>query len=192
MAEEIALKPQQLLRKRTEVVPPAKTADEIAAEEAASKPKWYEPKAEEIAAVQALREGVARDLGGGSCSHEGRYPQRGDVRLSRDQEVVSAYARSFRELSAAMEHELTLGSLRRAHADYDTVIGEVEKWVDTLPAAYKAGAKDVLEQGTPEEVAGLVSEYKHTKTPPAITACSEGTPDANLRGSEEGSEKLKR
>jgi len=133
-----------------------------------------------------VREGVARDLGGGAVRTKAAIHNAVTYVFHEIKKSYQPTLDRFAELSAAMEHELTLGSLRRAHADYDTVIGEVEKWVDTLPAAYKAGAKDVLEQGTRKKSRGSSA---NTSTPRRrlLYACSEGTPDANLRGSEEGS-----
>lgn len=195
-AEEIAAEAAAVAAaaaKKDEVTPPApaKTAEETAAEEAADKPVWYKPKDEEVASVQ---------------KYESEWPDISVAEAIRTKaaihnavtyvfhEIKKTYQPTldrFSELSAAMEHELTLGALRRAHPDYDTVIGEVEKWADTLPAAYKAGAKDVLEQGTPEEVAGLVADYKKVKTPPVAPPAPKAPPTPISDAAKKAAEKLK-
>jgi hypothetical protein len=71
-----------------------------------------------------------------------------------------------------MAEQMALSALRGEHDDYDQVYDKVVSWVDTLPIAFKLGAKHVMAQGTPDEVAELISEYKRLHTDAAPGAAS--------------------
>jgi hypothetical protein len=73
----------------------------------------------------------------------------------------------FDEMSNVFAERLTLDTLQRAHPDYDAIYDGVVSWVDTLPAAFKHGAKQVMATGTPDEVAELIATYKASVTPKA-------------------------
>jgi hypothetical protein len=68
----------------------------------------------------------------------------------------------FAQLSQTMQEQLALGALRAEHNDYDAIYDNVVVWVDTLSPAFKRGAKQVMESGTPEEVNDLITAYKET------------------------------
>jgi uncharacterized phage infection (PIP) family protein YhgE len=81
-----------------------------------------------------------------------------------------------REKLESIEGELALGTLRRDHTDYDDIHAKVGAWVDTLPTFAKMGAKQVMAEGTPQEVSELIAEYK--KTHPVAAAAPQATAPA--------------
>jgi hypothetical protein len=97
----------------------------------------------------------------------------------------------FQEVSDAITDQLTLMTLRGQHSDYDSVVEKVGDWVETLPVPFRNGAKQVMESGTPEEVAALVAEYKKANpTAPAVVASGSPTPAATPRTGKQGSASL--
>jgi hypothetical protein len=76
--------------------------------------------------------------------------------------VYNPTLQEFSQLSQTIQEQLTLGALRSEHTDYDAIYDNVIAWVDTLSPAFKRGAKQVMESGTPEEVNDLISAYKET------------------------------
>jgi hypothetical protein len=76
--------------------------------------------------------------------------------------VYNPQLQEFAQLSQTMQEQLALGALRSEHSDYDAIYDNVVAWVDTLSPAFKRGAKQVMESGTPEEVIDLIAAYKET------------------------------
>lgn len=90
----------------------------------------------------------------------------------------------FKEMAEAMEGQLALTEIRVKNADYDTIRENVVKWIDTLPAFAKNGAKEIMETGTPEEVSEIIAEYRKANptaaagTAPAAAAATPAVPAA--------------
>lgn len=145
--------------------PAAATADAPADE---AKITWYKPTDEEIAAV---------------TEYEKEWPEQSKAEAIRVKaaaynvsqyvfaEIAKMYGPKlarFEEISVAMEDLLTTDALRGTHADYNTIRPEMAKWVETLPAYAKAGAKHIMENGTVDEASDLIAEFK--KSRPAAAA----------------------
>jgi len=82
----------------------------------------------------------------------------------------------FSEVSEQITSQLALQELRRENQDYDSIYDAVTAWVDTLPAPFRAGAKQVMEGGTTEDVNALIKEYK--KAHPTSAAATPAIPAA--------------
>jgi hypothetical protein len=78
------------------------------------------------------------------------------------------------EWADGVETQLALTQLRGSHSDYDTIVGKVRGWVDTLPGVFKNAAKTTLEGGTVEEVNELITEWRkaNPNDPAAATAAA--------------------
>jgi hypothetical protein len=71
----------------------------------------------------------------------------------------------------------TLSDLRTRNNDYDELHDNVVQWADTLTGFQKKAAKQVLENGTPEEVTELFAEYrKANPKAPALVAGTDVAP----------------
>lgn len=51
-------------------------------------------------------------------------------------------------------------AIRTAHSDFDAVLPEVEKWVDTHPKYLQTGMKQALTEGSAQDVIDVVGRYK--------------------------------
>jgi hypothetical protein len=134
-------------------------------------PQWYRPTDEEAATLKR---------------HEEQWPEISTAEALRTKvavynavqyvftkmgEVYGPVLRRFNDTADAIEEQLTLGALRSEHEDYDTIYGKVVAWVPTLPVAFRQGAERVMKEGTPEEVADLISTYKQSiAAPPSAAA----------------------
>lgn len=138
---------------------PAATPEATAA--AAEAPiEWYQPSEEEAALI-AQHEKDWPDIAAAQAIATKRAVYNAVQYVFKQiQKQYDPVLDRFGTVAEAIEDQLVLTDLRRAHADYDSVRGKVETWVDTLPGYQKNGAKAVLKEGTPEEVAELISEYK--------------------------------
>jgi hypothetical protein len=72
------------------------------------------------------------------------------------------------------ESTTMVGEIRKAHADYtDALHDEVVAWAGTLKGMRRAVAEKIIEEGEPQEVVDLISEFKQatgkTVTPAAVT-----------------------
>lgn len=61
-------------------------------------------------------------------------------------------------------HTATLAAIRETHSDYnDAMYDGVVEWVDTLTGFEQRVAKQVIEEGDPEDVVDLITKYKEAK-----------------------------
>jgi hypothetical protein len=81
---------------------------------------------------------------------------------------------TLQEQLRSVTNTLHVGELKAAVPDYsDSLESEVASWVDTQPAYLQAGMKQVMQQGTSEEVADLIGRYRAaTGTAPAAPAAT--------------------
>lgn len=61
-------------------------------------------------------------------------------------------------------HTATLAAIRETHGDYnDAMYDSVVEWADTLTGFEQRVAKQVIEEGEPEDVVDLITKYKEAK-----------------------------
>lgn len=72
-----------------------------------------------------------------------------------------------------------LSDLHEKVEDYDDVRDKVIDWVNNQPAYLQNAYKHVIQQGTPDEIADLVSRYKKETAPTTPTATTQ-KPEAEL------------
>lgn len=94
--------------------------------------------------------------------------------IRRRADVYNAVAYVFAEINKAyaplleravqtadlVDDQTVVSELRSRHKDYDDIYDKVVAWTDTLPIAFKRAAKQVIQSGTVDEVADLISTYK--------------------------------
>lgn len=151
---------------------PASTETTPAAE---VEPAWYKPSEEETQALADLEKNWPDIAAAQQIAIKQAVYNAVQYTFAQMQKVYNPQLQRFAELSDVISEQLALSALRGEHEDYDEVYDKVVQWVDTLPAAFKAGAKQTMEKGTPEEVAELISEYKRVH-PVAAPAAPAATP----------------
>lgn len=134
-------------------------------------PKWYTPSDEEAAALKQFRSewpdiANAQDV----AIKQAGYNVAQYV-FNELAKVYNPLLQSLVERTAAFEENMTLSLLHSAHPDYDDIYDKVVGWVETLPTAFRQGAKQVMESGTPDEVNELIATYKQQagEQAPAVT-----------------------
>ena len=74
---------------------------------------------------------------------------------------VEAYVRPLVEQLRTVGNNLHVGELKELVPDYSVDLEEsVATWVDTQPNYLQAGMKQVMQSGTPDEVADLIGRYR--------------------------------
>jgi len=168
---------------------PAPTAEAPAAPAAAPaappEPVWYQPSEEERTVLTELEKNWPDIAQAQNVAIKQAVYNAVQYTFNQIQKTYNPTMQRFAELSEVMSEQLALSALRGEHADYDEVYDNVVTWVDTLPGPFKAGAKLTMKEGTPEEVAELISEYKRTH--PGITpaAAAPAAPAAPVTGKTE-------
>lgn len=147
---------------------PAKTAADTA--DKVPEPQWFQPNEQEAALIKKFEDEWPDIAQANAVMLKQVSHNIVQWVFSEMAKVYNPTLKQFAEMSKVMQEQMTLSALRNEHSDYDEVYDNVVAWVDTLPAAFKAGAKQVMESGTPEEVVGLIDEYK--KAHPAAAAAS--------------------
>jgi len=106
--------------------------------------------------------------------------------IRRRAEMQVLQAQTFRELGKVLapivqtlqQSQVTshFATIRSAHADFDSVLPNVQAWVAKQPALYRPALERVLNQGTATEVVELVGAYKQavgqTGAVPVVPASS--------------------
>lgn len=106
--------------------------------------------------------------------------------IRRRAEMQVLQAQTFREIGKVLapivqtlqQSQVTshFATIRSAHADFDSVLPNVQAWVAKQPALYRPALERVLNQGTANEVVELVGAYKQavgqTGAVPAVPASS--------------------
>lgn len=106
--------------------------------------------------------------------------------IRRRAEMQVLQAQTFRELEKVLapivqtlqKSQVTshFATIRSAHADFDSVLPNVQAWVAKQPTLYRPALERVLNQGTATEVVELVGAYKQavgqTGAVPAVPASS--------------------
>lgn len=81
-----------------------------------------------------------------------------------------------------------LSDLHQAAPDYETLRDGVIEWVKTQPAYLQPAYKHVIQQGTADEVADLVSRYKQATAQPAAATTPKGAAAAKPAASKPDTE----
>lgn len=95
-------------------------------------------------------------------------------------EQVASQLRPMADTVDVLSNRTHLADLRGQVEDYDTVRDKVVSWVDQQPMYLQGGMKSVIQAGTADEVADLISRYrqatgetaKPAPTPPASVELS--------------------
>lgn len=154
---------------------PAAAADTPAEPQVPAEPQWYKPSAEEEAALKKYAEDWPDHVGPMQLHTKIAVYNAVQYVFSKMAETYNPILKRFGEMSDTIAEQLTLGALRSEHEDYDEIYNEVLQWIPTLPAAFRYGAEKVMKEGTPEEVAELITSYKDQKK---AAAAASGTPTA--------------
>lgn len=87
--------------------------------------------------------------------------------LAPIQEQVAPLAKQSEEQASAQH----FGQIATAHKDWSEVVNgdKFKAWVEAMPTYRRGGAKDVLDQGSAQDVVGLIGDFKKESgyTPPA-------------------------
>jgi hypothetical protein len=81
-------------------------------------------------------------------------------------EVASEFARLQAQVDQLMG-QTRQGELKSAVNDYDAVMPQVQKWIETQPAYLQSAYKQVIQQGSVDDVADLVNRYRKETGGPA-------------------------
>lgn len=145
--------------KPPEETPEAKAAREAA--EAALKP--YEPTPEEAQALEQFK----KDFPNEYAAVEARLKSVDRDINARVHAAVKGLVDTMTPRLAAVETtavnaeaERHFAALRTAHPDYDQVIEKVPAWIKTQPAYLQPAMQAVYDQGTTQDVAQLVADFK--------------------------------
>jgi hypothetical protein len=135
-------------------------------------PVWYQPTDDEKTILTDLEKNWPDIASAQQVAIKQAVYNAVQYTFNQIQKSYNPTLQRFAELSDVMAEQLALSALRGEHNDYDEVYDKVVAWVETLPFAFKAGAKHVMAQGTPDEVAELITEYKksHSAAAPNATA----------------------
>jgi hypothetical protein len=152
--------------------PPAGASEAPAAPQPPAEPAWYTPSDEEKTVLTDLEKNWPDIAAAQQVAIKQAVYNAVQYTFSQIQKTYNPALQRFADLSDVISEQLALSALRGEHADYDEVYDKVVQWVDTLPGPFKAGAKLTMTQGTPEEVAELITEYKksHVTATPAASA----------------------
>jgi len=92
---------------------------------------------------------------------------------------VAKYTQPLFEQMRTVGNTLHMGELKQAVPDYSEALeADVAKWIDTQPGYLQNGMKQVMQQGTSDEVADLIGRYRvasGTVTAPAAPAAQAPT-----------------
>lgn len=127
-------------------------------------PVWYQPSDDEKAILTDLEKNWPDIATAQQVAIKQAVYNAVQYTFNQIQRTYNPAIQRFAELSDVIAEQLALSALRGEHEDYDEVYEKVVSWVETLPVAFKLGAKQTMAQGTPEEVAELISEYKRTNS----------------------------
>jgi len=152
--------------------PPAGAAEAPAAPQPPAEPAWYTPSDEEKTVLTDLEKNWPDIAQAQQVAIKQAVYNAVQYTFNQIQKTYNPALQRFADLSDVISEQLALSALRGEHADYDEVYDRVVQWVETLPGPFKAGAKLTMTQGTPEEVAELITEYKksHPAATPAVAA----------------------
>ena len=170
---------------------PAAFAAAVAAAVAAAKPAEPAPAAAPAPAAEEKPITIDQFLSDDDKKTLGDYDKEwGEVSkaegIRRRAEMQVLQAQTFRELGKVLapivqtlqQSQVTshFATIRSAHADFDSVLPNVQAWVAKQPALYRPALERVLNQGTATEVVELVGAYKQavgqTGAVPAVPASS--------------------
>jgi hypothetical protein len=84
-------------------------------------------------------------------------------------EVASEFARLQAQVYQLIR-QTRQGELKSAVNDYDAVMPQVQKWIETQPAYLQSAYKQVIQQGSVDDVADLVNRYRKETGGPAPTS----------------------
>lgn len=174
-ADNAALRDQ--LKKAPAAPAEPKAADKAAdaAEAAPAEPKWYAPTTEESAAMDSFRKEWPDQAQAMDVMVKQAAYNVAEYVFNQLAKVYNPTLERFSGMSELIEEQLALMNLRSSHSDYDKIYDSVVAWVETLPTAYKRGAKEVMNSGTSQEVAELIDEYKAANPSAAAAAASAAT-----------------
>lgn len=153
------------------VTPAAPSSD---ATELPAEPEWYKPSDDETALLKQYETEwpdifKAQEIRTKKAAYDAVQ-----YMFHQIAKVYNPQLQRFAQLADTISEQLQYSAVRGEHEDYDQIYDSVVAWVDTLPAAFKAGAKLTMENGSPQEVTELISEYKkqHPNQPatPAVLA----------------------
>lgn len=93
---------------------------------------------------------------------------------------VAKYTQPLFEQMRTVGNTLHMGELKQAVPDYSEALeADVAKWIDTQPGYLQIGMKQVMQQGTSDEVADLIGRYRAASgTAPAPAAPAAQAPAA--------------
>jgi hypothetical protein len=123
-------------------------------------PKWYQPSEEETAALAEFQKEWPDQYVAVNIAIKQAAYNVAEYIFAQMAKVYNPALERFSSLSDAMQEQIQLTALQRAHSDYDEIHDKVLDWVEKLPTAFKMGAQHVLNNGTPEEVSELIMQYK--------------------------------
>lgn len=150
-----------------------------------AEPKWYTPTEPETAAMESFRKEWPDQAQAMDVMVKQAAYNVAEYVFNQLAKVYNPTLEKFAGMSDLIEEQLALMSLRTAHSDYDTIHSRVEAWVETLPGAYKRGAKQVMESGTSQEVSDLINEYKAANPVAAATASAAAAVPASAQSTTE-------
>lgn len=142
-------------------------ADKAEADRKAAEPKFdkvFEPSAEEKAALEEFQKEWGKDVAPGVAVLLKKQQHDLEQRFSKALfEVVQHFTSAVQPIASSVQQsaeEKHFAAIRGVHADFDTVLPEVEKWVATQPSYLKTALEATLESGTATDVIDLMNRYK--------------------------------
>jgi hypothetical protein len=140
-------------------------ADEAARQAAMPKfDKTFEPTAEEKAALEEFTKEWGKDVAPGVAVLLKKQAFEMKQEFSKALfEVVNHFTSAVRPIASSVQQsaeEKHFAAIRSAHADFETVLPEVEKWVAAQPAYLKTALEATLDGGTATDVIDLMNRYK--------------------------------
>ena len=160
---------------------PAPAAEPVATPE----PAWYQYNDDEKAALDSYDKDWADISKAESIRRKADIFNAVAYVFAQMKQHIEPKLKEFAETSELITSQLALGELRRENQDYDTIYDAVGAWVDTLPTPFRAGAKQVMESGTTEDVNALIKEYRkaHPAAPGAAPAAAAPVAAGGKQGS---------
>lgn len=154
-------------------------ADEAARQAALPKfDKTFEPTAEEKTALEEFQKEWGKDVVPGVAVLLKKQAFEMKQEFSKALfEVVNHFTSAVQPIASSVQQsaeEKHFAAIRGAHADFDTVLPEVEKWVAAQPAYLKTALEATLDSGTATDVIDLMNRYKKE----AGAALASGDPGA--------------
>jgi hypothetical protein len=125
-------------------------------------PKWYQPNEDEVARLDAFKKDWPDIFEATQVVTKQAAYNVAEYVFAQLARVYNPTLEQFAELSHTIQEQLALSAIRGEHNDYDDVYDNVVAWVETLPAAFRRGAQEVMKSGTPQEVSELINTYKQS------------------------------